>query len=401
MAIKRAIFHLGMTKAGSSSIQHTLFNNALTLEKHGFKYLGEWGLSHFNRLQYLLSPCPVYPMNTKRLGKKIPKRKQINKNSIDTLLKVINTTECETLIISGEYFHELYLDLTIKNIKTFINKYFLSQGIEITIVYIVRNPLSWLISWTQQILFRIGFQNKNEDFFESAIQQYRGVFNLKKEFHDSLKIIKFEDACLDKDGFVENFLKEIGFPESDFKNIDIVKWNEARCMEAIEFIYYVESVEPRYPYHHYKKINPNRFRSDLNILKKIKGVKFDLPFNSKEELWARLENTVSLLKETTGIDYSNYKTPFSSVEEAYGEETIRGFIEVFPDLSVVLQKHFLKFFEKKYMETAQEKFKQLHYKDSVTWKIYNSKNYALSILSMRIKYKIFEIRKYLGRKIKN
>jgi len=369
MAIKRVVLHLGMPKTGSSSIQHTLFSNFSVLEKNGFRYLTEWDKNHLNKFGAIFT------------GKKE------SKNLLKKLSMTIETSESETLILSGEYFHTLYRDSTIKNIREFIKENFLSKGIETTIVYFVRNPLTWIISWWQQRLYRDGYKNKNCDFFEFAIKQYEGIFNLKKHFSDSLTILKFEDACLDRNGLVEYFLMSIGYPRDALKNLTIIRTNDSRCMEVVEFISYIESVEPRYPFSDYKRENPKKAHKGFKYLKDIKGVKFDFSYQSKSELWERLKNTINLLKEKTGIDYTDYNPVEANPDqETYSEETIQGFIEAFPKLSPILQKLFLKFFEKKYMETAQEKYKKLHFNDSVPYMTFISKSQFLKFLLWNIKW---------------
>jgi chromosome segregation ATPase len=101
-----------------------------------------------------------------------------------------------------------------------------------------------------------------------------------------------------------------------------------------------------------------------------KGAKFDFAYRDKLALWGRLEEQVRLLKENTGIDYTDYKIEEKSEPETYTGETINGFIEAFPKLSSVLQKLFLEFFEKKYAETAQEKFKKLYFQGTIPNRIY-------------------------------
>jgi hypothetical protein len=62
MAIKRVVMHLGMPKAGSSSIQRALFTNSGVLERNGFRYLHEWGESHIRIFEHLFTPWPVNPI---------------------------------------------------------------------------------------------------------------------------------------------------------------------------------------------------------------------------------------------------------------------------------------------------------------------------------------------------
>jgi len=394
--VKKVFLHLGMSKAGSSSIQATLYNNSAALEKNGFRYLTEWDENHLIILKYLFSEYPVSPPDTGFLGTHSARRKRQTKDNIKTMLNVMNTTQCEALILSGEHFHELYLDSTLEKIKRFIQKYFTDNNVQAKIILIVRNPVDWLLSSLQERTFKIGYMNKNCDFFEDIIKQYKGIINLHRYFSESLILLKFEDACHDKHGLVGHLLKTMNFPEEEINNIIMHRTNESRCFEVMEFVYYVEAIEPRHPFNNYIKSNPHRFRGDFLCLKDIKGVKFDLPFQGKTELFARFNETIHLLKTNTGIDYTNFVISTSSNHETYSQETIQGFIDAFPKLSIILQKHFLKFFEKKYMETTQEKFKQLFFQNSVPWKLYNAKNIFLNLLILRFFYIYQKTRKEIG-----
>ena len=378
MALKRVIIHLGIPKTGTSSIQETLFSNTAILEQNNFRYLTEWGINHYRNLNYLISEHPVYPLGTGHFG-----RDPGFRNSAKKLQMVINNTPCENLIISGEYFHELYLDSTIVNIKKFIQKHFYANGIDVAFVIFKRNPLDWIISYLQQKTFTQGFHNKQGAFFEWEMRRYTGVINFYKHFHSSLKILKFEDACLDKDGLVGCFLKTIGFHEEKLTDVVMRRANESRSIEVMEFVCYMESIEPLYP-SNYRSCNPNRFKGDLDCMKNIKGAKFDLSYQGKIELWNYMQETIHLLKENTGIDYTSCPPCNTPQPSLYSEETIQEFIKVFPKLSIVLQKYFLKFFEKRYMETGILGLKQLFYKGSIPFKIYNSKNVFTSLLSLRV-----------------
>ena len=387
IAIKRVILHLGMSKTGTRSIQETLFNNADILKHNGFRYLYEWGRNHNGKLRHLFSPDPVKPVDS-TWGKAISPRKHQNdiKKLVEKMLNIINNgCEGETLLISGECFHLFFSDLLVENLREFIKNYFISNGLEVSIILLIRNPLSWTISSLQQKIFNCSYP-RNVDFFENRMQIYEAVNNLKKNFPDCITLLKFEDAILNKDGLVEYFLKAISFPDESIKDFNIIRAGESRCMEVIEFVNYVESIEPLALKNNFEKTNPNRTTKDLWHIRHINGVKFDLPYHSKAELWERLQKTVKNLKECAGIDYSNYTLSASMTSnETYSEQTIQGFLEAFPKLSPVIQKLFLKFFEMKYAETAQARFKQLYFKGSAPWRIYNERNNSFCLLFYRIK----------------
>ena len=376
-----------MPKTGTSSIQKTLYDdaNAAVLEKNGFRYLTEWGWNHVAILRFIFSPNPP-PLGNRNYGKPISKRrhkKDVNFLS-KKLLKVMNTTECKTLILSGECSEVFLQDSAIENLKDYIRQYFQSNDIDVKIILLIRNPLSWFISSLQQKQFG-GRYLRSDDFFESRIKQYEGIIKLKNYFPDSIALLNFDEFCLDKDGLVGGVLKAIGFPEGELANIAFFRSNDSRSMEVMEFVNYIESVQPLLPHSNFKFMNPNRTIIDLTCIKGIKGEKFDLPHQSKIELWERMRETVENLKKNTGIDFTDYKVPISTAKETWNEQTVQEFINAFPKLSIVIQKLFLKFFEMKYAQTAQVKFKQLYFKGSIPWKTYNNKHVFLMLLIYPIK----------------
>ena len=375
-----------MPKAGSGSIQRTLFNNSAMLEKNGFRYLSEWGRSHRGKLRHFFSSPPITPVDSS-FGNPISKRRHKKDIRILTnkMLTVVGATECETLIISGEISELFSENAAIENLNEFIKENFYRNGIEITIVLMIRNPLLFAISLLQQTLFGSKYF-RNIDFFDTIINHYEGIINLHRHFADSIVLVKFEDACLDKDGLVGHFLKKIGFLEKNIQALKIINSGEARCKEVMDLVNYIESIEPLALRNNFVSMNPNRTINDLRYIQKIKGAKFDLPYQSKIELFERLQKAVKILKENTGIDYTDYKVPLPSTEqETYSEKTIQELITAFPKLSPALQKLFLKFFEMQYAKTSQVKFKQLYFKDSVPWRIYNEKNIFLCGLAYRLK----------------
>jgi len=373
MAIKRVILHLGMTKTGSTSIQHTLFKNSSLLEKNGFRYLTEWGENHYLILHHMFSPIHASHLEINSYGKTLTneERENLIKTKCDMMLNVINTTECETLIISGEYDWDLIYDSTIAKIKFFYEQYFKLIDINIFIILFIRTPLDWYISSLQQDLYT-GSYRKTIDYFEDKTKQYQGLVNIQKNFSDSLVLIKFEDAITHKNGLLGYFLESIGFPASKIEYLNITKRNESNCMEVMEFIRYINDKEPLIPSDMNESINKNRklYGYDLLPLRSIKGAKFDLPYEYKLALWERLKETVCMLKNSIGIDYTGYKVLPQAGQETYGEETIQGFIEAFPKLTPILQKLFLDFFRNKYIETLHVKFKRLYFEGSIPRKIY-------------------------------
>jgi hypothetical protein len=376
MAIKRLVMHLGQPKAGSKSIQNTLFKNSDILEKNGFRYLNEWGPCHVPIFAYLFEPSPVTLLNNPVFGwgQRVTWEERQNdvKNIIGQMLDVMHTTNCETLLMSGEITGFFVNDKVIANLIEFFERYF--SGIDVALLVFVRNPLTWLISLYQEHfsmgVFHIGSFWKF-DWYAEVIRHYReGFSNLMKNFKGVVSFKKFEDCVNDKNGgLVGSFLTAIKFPQEEIKNLRVHRDNDSRQWEVMELISFMEDREP----HILIGVgeNPNRIPWDTKPLYKIKGPKFDFAYEDKLALWERVQDTVKWLKENIGIDYTDYRPEKNPEVQTYSEETIDGFIEAFPKLNPVLQKLFLEFFEKKYGRTAQVKFKRLFFAGSVPWKIYD------------------------------
>jgi cell division protein FtsB len=273
--------------------------------------------------------------------------------------------------LSGEYSFSLRDESVTTNIKSFLGKYF--QSVDVKIVLLVRNPLAWMISVYQQNLSGGQWPRnmRSYDRYDDLKSNYfDSINNSLKAFGDSLVLLKFEDTVKDEDGLVGCFLKTTGFPEDEIKKLNITRENESRSLEAMELISFIDGKEPYIPSGYGGPNNPRRSPWDTAPLCAVKGAKFDFAYKDKLALWERLKEPVRLLKENTGIDYTGYKVEEQPEPETYTEETINGFIEAFPKLSPVLQKLFLEFFEKKYAETAQKKFKKLYFQGTIPNKIY-------------------------------
>jgi hypothetical protein len=367
--------HLGMPKAGSTSIQHALFTNSPVLERNGFRYMNEWGENHIQIFDHLFNPWLVNPIDcwtySERKATEEERRKVCDEKTGQMLAVMEVADGRETLLLSGEYGFALRHESATANIKSFLKKYF--HGLDVKIVLVVRNPLAWLISLYQQDL-SVGWWPKNmwsyDKYDDYKSCYFESLNNLLKYFGDSLVLLKFEDAVSDKDGLVGCFLKAIGFPEDEIKKLNITRENESRSLEAMELISFIDAKEPSVPSGYGGPNNPKRIQGDTMPLWAVKGAKFDFAYKDKLALWERLKEPVRLLKENTGIDYTDYRIEEQPEPETYTEETINGFIEAFPKLSPVLQKLFLEFFEKKYAETAQEKFKKLYFQGTIPNKIY-------------------------------
>ncbi len=383
MAIKKLILHLGLPKTGTTSIQATCKKNLSILEKQGVRYMIEWKrgdmrgghITHLNTLfadWEVPSYCHHPAFQCTDILNAI-EREEEQSNLTETVKKIVNTIDCDSLLISGEWTG-FCIEKCVENLKQWLYRNF--NNVEVEILVFVRNPISFVVSFFQQDE-KTGYKRLDSnylDIYEVYKEQYLNTIkNLYRYFPTEFKLIKFEDAVSFKDGgLVGYFLQEIGIINRS--SIEIIRGNDGTSYEALELLRFINLCEPVVVN---KLNNPKRLpqdgRLDARHLFRVRGVKYDLPIEGKLELRRRWEDVFLYLKENFGIDYSNCaiedKVPLPS--DFYSDVTIDDFIEVFPELTPILQKLFLEFFELKYRQTAQEKFKRLFFKGSVPFEIYH------------------------------
>jgi hypothetical protein len=365
MAIKRVIFHAGILKTGSKSLQKSLFHNSEVLERNGFRYLREWGACHENVIIGLLGEWECFRFFIDgRFGRYSREESiRIRNDYIEKMLEVISNTPCETLIISAESMLSF-----ANNLSKFITEYL--KKMEIKIIAYIRNPLTHPISLYQQ------YMTNPWDYLYNIFKDARQLFDYRipTSFYNltnyHLSFFKFEDAIQDEDGLAGHFLKTIGLPGQEVKNINVFRSNESRSCEAIEFLSFAEERVPTFILDNSGCSKNNPIIKDTRPLKKIRGPKFDLSYQNKVELWEQMQDTVIKIRDTIGIDYTDYTVPQSPDIITYSPETIEDFLEAFPKINLTLQKLFLEFFRKKHYETGLDKFRKLYEDGSMPQKMY-------------------------------
>jgi hypothetical protein len=363
MAIKRVIFHAGILKTGSSSIQESLFHNSEVLERNGFRYLKEWGVNHVEIMDGILGEGFRAVIDGRFVFHSREESIRIINDYIEKMLDVISNTPCETLIISAESMLNY-----VNNLPKFIIEYL--NKMEIKIIVYIRNPLTYSISLHQQYMALPWTHLHNvlrasNDWFNGIIpESVRSLAN----YH--LSFFKFEDAIQDEDGLVGHFFSTIGLPRQEVKNINVFRANESRSCEVVEFLSFAEERVPTFILDNSGCSKSNPVIKKTFPLWKIRGPKFDIPYQNKVELWEQMQDTVIKIRDTIGIDYTDYTIPQSPDIITYSPETIEDFLEAFPKINLTLQKLFLEFFRKKHYGTGLDKFKKLYEDGSMPQKMY-------------------------------
>jgi len=344
---KKIIIHVGYSKCGSTTIQETMIENHALLLKSGCLFPKavqnnpSWWLRFFWE-----SNLPL------RFPKKrvIPKKTQF----LMELKQEIRETNAKTIILSDEGL----ISLDKEDVKSFY-EYMISEfsGYDFEVVAIVRNPISFLTSRSQQFMSDRCFTKDSIDRFLSGNECSDGELrsdnvamnpkwlfsrNLSnyQEVFSGISLIKFEDAVKDKVGFTHYFLKSIGF-DLDLKDI---RFNESRSDKAIEIISYIGS---KVPFSINGKVNPLRNYADLSPLYSLSGGKFKLERSQVRDLAKGLKPEINWLKNKFNINYSENDELFldkNSADQIVWDELFhKEIIEIFPKIVPHLRKFVYQF----------------------------------------------------------
>jgi hypothetical protein len=368
MPVKKVYIHLGMPKTGTTSIQSTLCANAGLLNKNGFHNMQEWESwkgNHFLIFQNLWGEGPV--SSFKNLLNLISEEERLKENQIiiDKMTKAMNGVQYDVLILTGSYFLALRNLSVMNRMRDFIECHF--SGVEVRFILYLRNPLEFIISYFQQLHSFGLWSSGSVDQWEWPIEAYRmALRNLLEYYPGRIMLYKFEDAVQDKNGLVGHFLRNVEYPVNEVDKILTVMENKSRTCEAMEIISYIEDKEPSRVN---GIINPKRHYRDAYLLTEILGARFDFNYHDKLAMMSRLRPVYDYLKGI-GFAYSDYKVEPKPMPETFGQECVQDLIRIFPKLNMNIQKLFLDFFQKKYTEIGQLKFRVLFDNDSPVRKIY-------------------------------
>jgi len=200
--MRRAIIHIGSSKAGSTSIQHALYSNRLQLLEHGFYYpkTGVFaGFGHANVGRDIVGAADF----------------RSNKGTFAELLKEIASNDHQTIVLSTETLIRANADARHKLITGFHE-----AGIqEVSVIVYVREQAAMVHSLYGELVrngnFRATFQEFairqiNRPFYDYTrlLDQLRGQYGV-----DNVIMVPFDVAHLSGD-LISDYLERIGYPNA-------------------------------------------------------------------------------------------------------------------------------------------------------------------------------------------
>lgn len=310
--INEIILHVGLHKTGTSSIQHTLYKNRKFLIKQGFLYPSCWGANHSIPVYSIFCDNPVkYPMNIKD-GLSHDEIKEKNNMYLDEFKKEVIKSTCKKIIISGEDISMLTID-NLNKLRLFL----LPITENIKVILYVRHPVNWAVSAIQQKL-KGGFTytqsfsqvSRNVGKMKDNINKFINVFSEKQ-----LEVYEFEDAA--KQGLIKHFLNSIGCTHID--EINTFTQNVSMSLIGADILNYINEKAPMIIN---GVLNKKRLKQDFKSILNIRGPKFDIPLNDKNEIVQKSLDNIKWFKEKWGIEYKTKLEPSQQLNYTLTDEIV-------------------------------------------------------------------------------
>lgn len=292
--MKTVYLHVGFDKAGSSSIQASIFKSKEYLNSIGFVYpeFGESANLSF-RMHLLFSKHSNTHPHILRNGFDLHKIKRINKTLNNKIDKCIETND--NVIISAES-----ISLLKRNELLNCREYFLQKGVKLKVIAFVRNPTKMLASGISQRIKSGIFINRNN------MQIFRSKFvkNIKSVFKEEANFTLFSKACKHENGPVGEFFRELGIINQDCLVIE--RENVSPSNLGCRLINHINKFD--FQNNSSQILNDNYDKFAKEVLN-IGGEKFKL---SKQEIYPiinKLNEENSIIEELLELD-----TPLKYVE---------------------------------------------------------------------------------------
>jgi len=361
--IKDIYIHIGAPKTGSTSIQETLLCNKEYLLKQEVYVPNHLFVNHFS-LVSLFSDNPAQLKIHTECRRNADEIEIFNRETEAAFLKDLLECNVSKFCITSDAF----LDLSsseLESMKAFLLR--ICPNAKITIIAFVREHISYISSYKQQILFyhdsntdlrfdpwSKGWTPKREDTLNS---QYTNNFPnylyaadgsnvlFKKPLEEYLKsfekkdviVTSFEDACKASCGPAGHFFSLLGVTDEHLAQMSYVRGNEGRSDKSLSLGAFISS---KLPFHNQSGgINAGRDYGDLGELRSIRGNKWSIDTELSQELFPEFEEDRLWLKKQFDIDYSTTSFMFKKTNEKlfFGEEYFEDITTYFYTFSQTVQ----------------------------------------------------------------
>ncbi|MCA8883423.1 MAG: hypothetical protein KDA50_06715 [Rhodobacteraceae bacterium] len=304
--IKRVILHAGLPKTATTSIQNACFaQKQALLDHHGILYPGQEP-NHTNALCTAFLTDPRTHISNMMAGQ----------NDLDSLLEKaadiraalvheIHATAPETVLFSAEGMS----NLAAPELEKF-RDWALSFAEELSVFYILRNPISYTTSVIQQHL-------KGGDVLEHMFKKLP-LPNIKGRLTGSIRAFGrenvaayvFEELVSNEGGVVAGFLDIVGLRDGTTRDAIVSQQNFDNQSLSHEAALILSSLNRQRPAFVNGRLGPYRAMNELPTISAIRGDKFRLPPDVAARVLDESRPDIDWVRETFGINaYDDLQPP--------------------------------------------------------------------------------------------
>lgn len=296
---RRLIFHIGMGKTGSTSIQRTLEKNRAQLRTAGILYpkldissenhraLGSWLFNH----------------RDEKLSMQVPgglSFETFSKAQYELLLEQAQGSDISYIILSCETFSTPLTQHSVDRLTQLMQD--LNCGTMTPLIY-VRDPAAWFLSRTQQAL-KAGYPLAKA--FPSF--SYERIIRLIRSY-STLPDAEMMVRCFDRSKLVGgdsviDFMTSIGL--GDFPlDYEAKPYNVSLSMEAVRYLENHNTDVPR----SFEELTSRR-----RMMKKLKSIDLRLKAPTKPKLKSAVRNYIYSKDGNLAVLRQDYQVEFPSVD---------------------------------------------------------------------------------------
>lgn len=318
--MKTLFLHIGMPKAGSTTIQETLFARRLDLAAVGIHY-PNLGPSHSKVFLALFSPkkMKLRPRVIGHLG--FEKASQdYDLAALERLLvDELTGTDASTVITSGEMLFGFKAG-QCRDLRSVLEPHF----DRIRILVYLRDPISLATSRAQQnvkggqsTIAEMGDPGAIRAGRSPLVPRYREPIETWSEAFgaDAVVLREFDPRAFAGGDLMVDFGQVVGIPEDLARAMSGLRSKVARNAEAIELL---DRYLARTPL-----AERDRFAQLRNLIEDLPGSRFALPRATLEAVEAAAEPEVAWLRARTGRDiFRRDGTTVEAPPAAWADETL-------------------------------------------------------------------------------
>lgn len=304
--IRRVILHAGLPKTATTSIQNACFaQKQPLLDQHAILYPGQTP-NHTNALCTAFLNDPRTHISNMMAGQ----------NDLDALLKtaadIRDTLEQEIRSASPEivlFSAEGMSNLSAVELAKF-RDWVLSFADELSVFYILRNPISYSTSVIQQ---HLKGGDVLEDMFKALpLPNVKGRLNASIQAfgRENVAAYVFEDLVRGDGGIVAGFLDIVGLTEGSVRDAIVSQENFDNQSLSHEAALILSSLNRQRPAFVNGKLGPFRAMNELQTIAAIRGDKFRLPPDVEARVLESSRDDIAWIHETFGItSYNDLQPP--------------------------------------------------------------------------------------------